>query len=58
MTDDRARMRRLTVEEAQAYREKLHEQLKVWQALIDKWGSPEGLAEEIGMFDWLIGEST
>jgi hypothetical protein len=48
------RVNRLTVEEAHAKREILRGQLQVWEALIDKWGTPETLEENIGMFDWLI----
>ena len=52
---DRVRVERRTVEEARAERDSLREQLKAWQALEDKWGTPEHLADEIAMWEWLMG---
>ena len=45
---------RRTVEEASAERDRLREQLKVWKALEDKWGTPEQLEDEIAMWEWLM----
>lgn len=47
-------VRRLTLEELRADRENLREQLKIWEALEERWGTPENLAERIGMVGWLI----
>jgi len=49
------RVVRHSIEEATANRDSLREQLKAWQALEDKWGTPEHLADEIAMWEWLIG---
>ena len=53
--DSRVRVERRTVEEARAERDRLREQLKVWQALEDKWGTMEQLADEVAMWEWLMG---
>jgi hypothetical protein len=52
---DGVRVERRTVEEARAERDRLREQLRVWEALEDKWGTPEQLADEVAMWEWLMG---
>jgi hypothetical protein len=53
--ESRVRVEQRTVEEARAERDRLREQLKVWQALEGKWGTMEQLADEVAMWEWLIG---